>query len=77
MSKTYSIDWKDILNGAITAVLGSVLVLAYQMLQTGNYDLKQLGFAALSAFVGYLAKRFVSDENGITFGNNSNVVVNQ
>lgn len=69
MTTLFSVSWKDMVKGLVTAVLAVVVVSAYQM-TTGNspIDWHQLGHLALASGLGYLVKNFFTDANGKLLG---------
>lgn len=69
MSKVFTLHVGDFIKGAFVAVLSAVVALLYGMVQSPDFsfatlDWNSLGLAAFSAFVGYLAKNFVSSSKG-------------
>lgn len=76
MSKLWELDWKDILNGLLFAVIGNVVMYLlvifsslYQLVINGdpfviNIDFKAIVVVAIFSALTYLSKRFVSNENG-------------
>ena len=58
-SKQYSVNWKDILKGALVAVGMVILTPVEEALRTGGkIDWTIVGGAAVTAFVTYLVKNF-------------------
>lgn len=52
-----TLNWRDVINGLLVAVLGAGLTTVQQLLmEGGKIDWKVVGIAALTAGVGYLIK---------------------
>lgn len=66
MSKLFKIDWKDFLKGLILGVGTPLIYLAQELLPT--FGLNQWQQVALSAFIAYIIKNFISDSNGNILG---------
>ena len=81
MSNLFSLDWRDLLNGLITAVLGSVVLYLlaifsslYQLVINGEpfkiaIDGQAVLVVAVFSALTYLAKRFVSGNSGVVLSN--------
>lgn len=79
-SNLWKLNWKDLLNGLITAVLGSVIfyMLAiftsiYEKVMSGTpfslgIDWRSIMVVAIFSALTYLSKRFVSNSSGTTLG---------
>lgn len=59
-SNLYSINWRDVINGLVMAVLAPVVVIVQQSIALGSltFDWKLIGLAALGGAVGYVIKNF-------------------
>ena len=59
-----SLNFKDVLNGLIMAVLTPTVVIIQQSLSSGNltFDWTAIGVAALSGAMAYLVKKFFQGE---------------
>lgn len=57
-SKKYSVNWLDVVKGAIVATLTSGLTALQTAIDSGSIAWKPVGMAALAGFVGYLIKNF-------------------
>ena len=66
-SELFELNWKDTLKGMIIAV-GTPLLYYAQEAIPALTDLNPFAKIALSAFVTYLIKNFLSDEKGRVFG---------
>ena len=64
----FSVGKSDFVKGLAVAVLTAVLTAVNQSLQSGAFDWNQIGTIALTAFVAYLSKNFLSDEQGKIMG---------
>lgn len=75
-SKQFSLNWQDVLKGFAVAVLSAFITGAYQymanLISTGVAlvppsvnDLKNMGFVAVFAGVGYLFKNFIQPSQTI------------
>ena len=69
----FSLGSADFLKGAALAVIVAFLGAIEQGLTAhgfsfGSYDWAMITNVAITAFVGYLGKNFVSDTNGKVFG---------
>jgi hypothetical protein len=68
-STMFTLNWKDIGKGLITAILAAVLAYVLQLLNAPGFsfhminwaDIARIGFAA---GVGYIIKNFLSDSQG-------------
>jgi hypothetical protein len=65
-SELFSLHVGDFIKGAFVAVFSAVVVVLYAMVQAPDFsfasmDWNSLGLTAFSAFIGYLAKNFVSE----------------
>lgn len=60
----FQLNSKDFLRGLIMAVVVPVLVLIQNSVSAGTltFDWKQLAIAAVSGFVAYLLKNFLTDD---------------
>lgn len=59
------LNWKDLVKGAVLAVLTGALQTVYQSLTgTGIIDLKSIGISAVIALCAYLLKNLGTDSNG-------------
>lgn len=76
-SELFKLDYKDVLRGAITAVFSGILLATLGILTDPGFDLFNADWVmigqmavngAFAGFVGYLAKRLLSDKDGNTFG---------
>lgn len=80
MSNLWNLDWKDLFNGIVTAILGAIITYLvgvfgalYQLVIAGEpfdimIDLKAMIVIGSFAGLSYLAKRFFSDDKGMIFG---------
>lgn len=66
-SELFELNWKDTLKGMIIAV-GTPLLYYAQEAIPALTDFSAVAKIALSAFVAYLIKNFLSDEKGRVFG---------
>ena len=59
-SNFLSLNWRDIANGLLMAILTPVVVVIQQSLESGIFvfDWKSIGLASLSGGVAYLVKNF-------------------
>ncbi len=58
-SKQYSLNWQDVLKGAIVAVIMAVVTTVEESLRTGaKIDWAMVGSIAIGTLVSYLAKNF-------------------
>lgn len=65
MSGIFKLGWRDLVKGAIVSVVTSVLSMVLGALNKGEtLDGKKIVIVALSTFIAYLLKQFVTDENG-------------
>lgn len=69
MSKSFLLNVKDVLNGAITATFGAVSAFVGQLIFTHSFNLEIVAYFALGSFFTYLGKRFMSDSQGNFLGN--------
>ena len=65
----FSLASNDFVKGAAVAVLAAVFTYLASMFSTPNFDLfaidwVYIGKVALTAFIAYIAKNFVSDKEG-------------
>lgn len=76
-SNIFTLNKKDFINGLVVAVLGAVCGVLYGVLQQPGFNvisadwgsiLSQMLQVAVSSFLGYIAKNFMSDENGKVLG---------
>ena len=63
-SQFLKLDWRDLLRGAIVALLTAVAGYLTDLVSLTNLDWAQLGDVALLALFGYLAKSLLSDSQG-------------
>ena len=66
-SKFFTLNFRDIAKGFLTAILTAVITYIYEAVQTGSLagiDWKIVGFTALTAAVGYLFKNLVTNSDG-------------
>lgn len=61
-SKQFSVNMIDVLKGLATAVLTPVFLIMIGSLEAGSwtFDWKNIGIVALSAFLGYILKNFLT-----------------
>lgn len=61
-SKQFSVNMIDILKGLATAVFTPVFLIMIASLEAGSltFDWKNIGIVALSAFLGYILKNFLT-----------------
>lgn len=67
MNSTFlSLNLQDLIKGLIMAVLGTVLTIVYDVVQTGSltFDWKQIATAAATTAIAYLLKNLVSNSAG-------------
>lgn len=69
MSNFLALNWKDFGKGLILAVLTAVLGLVYTLLKDKGFDLSNADFqeilkVAIIAFLGYITKNFLSNNEG-------------
>lgn len=76
-SQIFSLGTNDVVKGLVTAVFAAIVIAIAGIAQSPNFDLftadwSAIGHLALnvgfSAFVGYLGKNFLSDQNGKVLG---------
>jgi hypothetical protein len=62
-SDLYSLNYKDLLKGLLTAVFTAVLTVIYQAFQTTPFhlDFKEIGMVALGTIIAYLVKNFITN----------------
>lgn len=75
-SELFELNWRDTLKGMIIAV-GTPLLYYVQEVIPGLTNLEPIVKIALSAFVTYLIKNFLSDDKGRVFGIGSQKKVNK
>lgn len=63
MSKLFTLDWKDFLKGLILGVGTPVLYYAQELIPMLT-ELQPILKVALSAFIAYIIKNFVSNDEG-------------
>lgn len=65
-SQLFSLIPKDFLNGLFVAVTSAVFGYVIMSLEKGNFSLdwNALGILALSTALGYINKRFISNDKG-------------
>jgi uncharacterized MnhB-related membrane protein len=73
MSKPLSLNLQDALKGLIVAVFSAVITFLYSLVTMPSFaftdiSLKQMGTVAFIALVSYLAKNFLTDEEGKFLG---------
>lgn len=68
VNKSLTIQWRDILNGLLLAVLTSVLTFLQASMQGGEFvfNWSAIGMAAVAGGLAYLIKQFVSPPKVIT-----------
>jgi len=61
-SKQFTVNLRDVIKGLLMAVLVPVVTIISQSLEAGSltFNWKAITIAALSGFVGYLVKNFLS-----------------
>lgn len=73
----FSLDWKSVGRGLVVAIFTGIALPIAAMVQTPGFDITQVnvhGFLILAAngaivgFVGYIAKAFLSNNQGQVFG---------
>lgn len=59
-SNLFSINWRDVVNGLVMAVLTPAVFIVQQSLSLGEltFDWKAIGVASLAGAVGYVIKNF-------------------
>jgi hypothetical protein len=66
-SKLFSINIRDIAKGIILAVLSAVITFLYSAIQAGDWwnktTLKEIGVVALTAFLAYVIKNFLTNSS--------------
>lgn len=77
LSTMFSLNFRDILKGAVTAVFAGGVVALYTVVTAPSFDLFSVDWntvihtiinASTAAFVGYIGKNFLSDGSGKVFG---------
>ena len=77
MSSFLRLNTKDFSKGAVTAVFVGVLTALYQVFTVAGFDVFSADWGsilssafnvAITTFIGYLAKNFLSDSEGKVFG---------
>lgn len=77
MSNLYNLQSKDFINGAITAVFAAIFLALSGLISQNGFDLfsadwSEIGKIALNAgvagFVGYIGRKFFTDQNGKLLG---------
>ncbi len=71
MSTMFKLVSNDFIKGLVVAVLTAVLTAIAQLLQVSgfsSFDWNQILSVAITAGVAYLAKNYLSDENGKVLG---------
>jgi hypothetical protein len=72
MSGLFKLDFRDVVNGAITAGLSAGAASAQQLLEakgdTFFINWKIVGVSALAGFLGYLIKNLLTTSDGKTLG---------
>jgi hypothetical protein len=67
-SRLFSLNWKDIFNGFVSAFIFAVLTQIYQSADAGVLptltQLKASALVGLAAGVSYLIKKFVQNQDG-------------
>lgn len=63
-STTFSINWNDFLKGLLISVLAPVLIILYNTVSTGSFDIdwKQVLTAGASAGLAYIIKNFFTND---------------
>lgn len=72
-SSLLSLNYKDLVNGLVIAVISAVGGVLYQAAQAGSldiftYDWSSVGKLVLNATIIYLVKKLMTAENGKVFG---------
>ena len=69
-SRLFTLVKSDYVKAAVIAVLAPVVTYIYQYLSTsdGTFDVRELGKIAVSAFVAYLLKNFLTTSEGKFLG---------
>ena len=76
-SQLFHLNLSDFQKGLVMAALGGLLLPIAKMIQTPGFDIFRADWhgilvlainGAITAFVGYIAQSFVSDEQGKVFG---------
>ena len=77
MSGLLKLNLQDVAKGALTAVLAAVVMSLASVVQANGFDVLNADWAgianmalsaAVSAFIGYVSKQLLSDENGAVLG---------
>lgn len=67
-SKLFSINFRDVLKAALTAAASSLIAGLYTKLNAGALpdvsELKVMGIAAVTTFLGSIMRRFVTNSDG-------------
>ena len=66
MSKIFKLDWKDLLKGAVVAILAALFYGLIQILPSLGLD--PVVQAVISALLAYLSKNLATDEEGKFLG---------
>lgn len=67
MNSTFlNLNAQDLIKGLIMAVLGTVLTMVYDVVQTGSltFDWGHIATAAITTAIAYLLKNFISNSSG-------------
>lgn len=76
-TKMFRLGWRDLVKGAVTAVIAAVVVTLYGVVTQPGFDLFAADWnaiavtainAAFAGFFGYVGKNLLSDESGKLFG---------
>ena len=68
MSGIFKLGWKDLLKGLIVVCLAAVFAALLKVLPTLPFLQDPVVQAFVSAFLGYLSKNLMTDENGKLIG---------
>jgi len=72
-SNPYSLNVKDVIRGLFVALFGGIVLPVLAIIQTPGFDIFSANWGAIltvainggvAAFIGYIAKNFISDEKG-------------
>lgn len=78
-NKIFSLNFSDILKGLLIAILTPVFVLIQNSINAGHIELKpkELLIAALSGFVAYILKNFLTPTQVILKGEEAQKVISE
>lgn len=77
MSEFLRLNSKDFIKGAVTAVFAAVVLAVYNIIGAPGFDLFTVDWsavfqvsvnAAVAAFIGYIGKQLLTDEDGKLMG---------